>query len=193
MVRKGASSTQRRAQISLRRAKLPACSLPWRLTTVQLSIIFSTGTQNNLAQGSLKERLPPGCGAKKRTVSGKCWTAIRPAMVMSGCLVVAGGGAFVERAALYRHRQRVAEDVSRGGGRCLGWVPCLPGKVGFAEDNSWRLTPATCRRRWRSISPALARRVTTLRETNQRLLLETAPKGFFARLGGAMRKTKAGS
>lgn len=41
-------------------------------------------TQNNLAQGSLKERLPPGCGARKRTVSGKCWTAIRPPMVMSG-------------------------------------------------------------------------------------------------------------
>ncbi len=33
----------------------------------------------------------------------------------------------------------------------------LPGKVGFAEDNSWRFNPATCRR-WRSISPALARR-----------------------------------
>ncbi len=32
----------------------------------------------------------------------------------------------------------------------------LPGKVGFAEDNSGVLTPATCRRRWRSISPALA-------------------------------------
>ena len=41
-------------------------------------------TQNNLAQGSLKENCPPGCGARKRTVSGKCWTAIRPPMVMSG-------------------------------------------------------------------------------------------------------------
>lgn len=41
-------------------------------------------TQNNLAQGSLKKVCPPGCGARKRTVSGKCWTAIRPPMVMSG-------------------------------------------------------------------------------------------------------------
>lgn len=41
-------------------------------------------TQNNLAQGSLKNICPPGCGARKRTVSGKCWTAIRPPMVMSG-------------------------------------------------------------------------------------------------------------
>lgn len=43
-------------------------------------------TQNNLAQGSLKNVCPPGCGARKRTVSGKCWTAIRPPMVMSGWL-----------------------------------------------------------------------------------------------------------
>lgn len=41
-------------------------------------------TQNNLAQGSLKNACPHGCGARKRTVSGKCWTAIRPPMVMSG-------------------------------------------------------------------------------------------------------------
>lgn len=41
-------------------------------------------TQNNLAQGSLKNVCPHGCGARKRTVSGKCWTAIRPPMVMSG-------------------------------------------------------------------------------------------------------------
>lgn len=41
-------------------------------------------TQNNLAQGSLKNACPYGCGARKRTVSGKCWTAIRPPMVMSG-------------------------------------------------------------------------------------------------------------
>lgn len=41
-------------------------------------------TQNNLAQGSLKNVCPHGCGARKRTVSGKCWTAIRLPMVMSG-------------------------------------------------------------------------------------------------------------
>lgn len=59
----------------------------------------------------------------------------------------------------------------------------LPGKVGFAEDNSWRFNPSY-------LPPTLAQYFTrfgapwtTLRETNQRLLLETAPKGFFARLG----------
>ncbi len=54
----------------------------------------------------------------------------------------------------------------------------LPGKVGFAEDNSWRFNPSY-------LPPTLAQYFTrfgapwtTLRETNQRLLLETAPKGF---------------
>lgn len=54
----------------------------------------------------------------------------------------------------------------------------LPGKVGFAEDNSWRFNPSY-------LPPTLAQYFTrfgapwtTLRETNQRLLLETALKGF---------------
>ncbi|ETJ36278.1 Endoglucanase, partial [human gut metagenome] len=47
----------------------------------------------------------------------------------------------------------------------------LPGKVGFAEDNSWRFNPSY-------LPPTLAQYFTrfgapwtTLRETNQRLLL----------------------
>ncbi|MDW9182923.1 glycosyl hydrolase family 8 [Escherichia coli] len=43
-VRKGASSTPAtRAKSPPLKGKVTACSLPWRLTTVQLSIIFSTG------------------------------------------------------------------------------------------------------------------------------------------------------
>lgn len=41
-------------------------------------------TQNNLAQGSLKERLPAWLWGKKENSKWKCWTAIRPPMVMSG-------------------------------------------------------------------------------------------------------------
>lgn len=86
----------------------------------------------------------------------------------------------MERAALYRHRQRVAKTYRAGGsgdGARLGSM-LLPGKVGFAEDNSWRFNPSY-------LPPTLAQYFTrfgapwtTLRETNQRLLLETAPKGF---------------
>ncbi len=64
------------------------------------------------------------------------------------------------KSSVIRHRQRVVKTYCAGGSGDGAWLGSmlLPGKVGFAEDNSWRLTPATCRRRWRSISPALARR-----------------------------------
>lgn len=86
----------------------------------------------------------------------------------------------MERAALYRHRQRVAKTYCAGGSGDGAWLGSmlLPGKVGFAEDNSWRFNPSY-------LPPTLAQYFTrfgapwtTLRETNQRLLLETAPKGF---------------
>ncbi|HCR5456707.1 cellulose synthase complex periplasmic endoglucanase BcsZ [Shigella boydii] len=93
-------------------------------------------TQNNLAQGSLKERLPAWLWGKKENSK---WEVV----------TVPGLGSML-----------------------------LPGKVGFAEDNSWRFNPSY-------LPPTLAQYFTrfgapwtTLRETNQRLLLETAPKGF---------------
>ncbi|MFP1462015.1 glycosyl hydrolase family 8 [Escherichia coli] len=54
----------------------------------------------------------------------------------------------------------------------------LPGKVGFAEDNSWRFNPSYLPPRLAQYFTRFGAPWTTLRETNQRLLLETAPKGF---------------
>ena len=74
-----------------------------------------------------------------------------------------------------------------------GWVPCCyRAKWVLLRDNSWRFNPSY-------LPPTLAQYFTrfgapwtTLRETNQRLLLETARK-VFRQTGCAMRKTKAGS
>lgn len=86
----------------------------------------------------------------------------------------------MERAALYRHRQRIAKTYRAGGSGDGAWagLHVVTGKVGFVEDNSWRFNPSY-------LPPTLAQYFTrfgapwtTLRETNQRLLLETAPKGF---------------
>lgn len=86
----------------------------------------------------------------------------------------------MERAALYRHRQRIAKTYRAGGSGDGAWagLHVVTGQSGFAEDNSWRFNPSY-------LPPTLAQYFTrfgapwtTLRETNQRLLLETAPKGF---------------
>ncbi len=48
------------------KGKVTACSLPWRLTNVQRGFDnILDWTQNNLAQGSLKNVCPHGCGAKR--------------------------------------------------------------------------------------------------------------------------------
>ena len=72
-------------------------------------------TQNNLAQGSLKERLPAWLWGKKENSK---WE---------------GGGAFVERAALYRHRQRVAKTYRAGGSGDGAWAGfhVVTGQSGF--------------------------------------------------------------
>ncbi len=111
-------------------------------------------TQNNLAQGSLKERLPAWLWGKKENSK---WKEQRYTDI---------GSALLKRIA----REEVVTVPGLGS-------MLLPGKVGFAEDNSWRFNPSY-------LPPTLAQYFTrfgapwtTLRETNQRLLLETAPKG----------------
>ncbi|VTN12471.1 Endoglucanase precursor [Raoultella terrigena] len=54
----------------------------------------------------------------------------------------------------------------------------LPGKVGFADDKGWRLTPATSRRSWRTILSATAPRGRSCAMAISACWLETAPKGF---------------
>jgi endoglucanase len=68
----------------------------------------------------------------------------------------------------------------------------LPGKIGFAEENAWRFNPSYLPPQLASYFTRFGAPWKTLRETNQRLLLETAPKGF-PRTGCNTRKTKAGS
>ncbi len=114
-------------------------------------------------------------------------------MVMSDGLVVAGGGAFVERAALYRLGSALLKRIAREE------VVTVPGLAPCCYRAKWVLLRITAgvltqlpaadagavfHPLWRAVDP--------LRETNQRLLLETAPKGF-SPTGCAMRKTKAGS
>ncbi len=100
-------------------------------------------------------------------------------MVMSGWPGRCWSGAFVERAALYRHRQRVVKTFAReevvtvpGLGSML-----LPGKWVLLRITAGVLTPATCRRRCAVFHP-LWRAVDYAARNQSTLLLETAPKGF---------------
>lgn len=54
----------------------------------------------------------------------------------------------------------------------------LPGKIGFAEANSWRFNPSYLPPQLAQYFSRFGAPWSTLRETNLRLLLETAPKGF---------------
>ncbi len=91
-------------------------------------------TQNNLAQGSLKERLPAWLWGKKENSK---WEVLDSNSASDGdiwmALLVAGGGAFVERAALYRHRQRVAKTYRAGGSGDGAWAGfhVVTGQSGF--------------------------------------------------------------
>ncbi len=54
----------------------------------------------------------------------------------------------------------------------------LPGKVGFADEHAWRFNPSYLPPQLASYFTRFGAPWTTLRETNLRLLLESAPKGF---------------
>ncbi|EHM8556415.1 cellulase [Escherichia coli] len=187
-------------------------------------------TQNNLAQGSLKERLPAWLWGKKENSK---WEVLDSNSASDGDVWMAWS--LLEAGRLWKEQRYLKERLpawlwgkkenskwevldsnsASDGDVWMAWslleagrlwkeqrytdigsallkriareevvtVPglgsmLLPGKVGFAEDNSWRFNPSY-------LPPTLAQYFTrfgapwtTLRETNQRLLLETAPKGF---------------
>lgn len=152
-------------------------------------------TQNNLAQGSLKEHLPAWLWGKKENSK---WEVLDSNSASDGDVWMAW--ALLEAGRLWKEQRytdigsallkRIArEEVVTVPG--LGSM-LLPGKVGFAEDNSWRFNPATCRRRWRSISPALARRGPRCAKPIN-VYCWKPPRKAFRQTGCAMRKTKAGS
>lgn len=138
-------------------------------------------TESNLAQGSLAEHLPAWQWGKS---GDKDWgvldnnSASDADLWIAWSLLEAGRLWKVPR---YTHLgkallSRIAkEEVVNIPG--LGSM-LLPGKTGFAGAKSWRLNPGY-------LPPQLARYFSrfgapwsTLRETNLRLLQETAPKGF---------------
>ncbi|WP_318385474.1 cellulose synthase complex periplasmic endoglucanase BcsZ [Enterobacter sp.] len=138
-------------------------------------------TQNNLAEGDLSAHLPAWLWGKKNE---DAWTVLDTnsasdadvwiawSLLEAGRLWKEPGYTTTGRALLKRI---VAEEVVNVPG--LGSM-LLPGKVGFAEEETWRFNPSY-------LPPQLAHYFTrfgapwsTLRETNFRLLMETAPKGF---------------
>ena len=144
-------------------------------------------TQNNLAQGSLKERLPAWLWGKKENSK---WEVLDSNSASDGDVWMAWSlleaGRLWKRAALYRHRRsallkRIArEEVVTVPG--LGSM-LLPGKVGFAEDNSWRFNPSY-------LPPTLAQYFTRFgapvdhaARNQSTFIAGNRPERFFARLG----------
>ncbi|EBI0064948.1 cellulase, partial [Salmonella enterica subsp. enterica serovar Braenderup] len=138
-------------------------------------------TENNLAQGSLKDHLPAWLWGQK---DPSTWAVLDSNSASDGDIWIAWS--LLEAGRLWKEpryteigkallKRIASEEVVTVPG--LGSM-LLPGKIGFADANTWRFNPSY-------LPPQLAQYFTrfgapwsTLRETNQRLLLETAPKGF---------------
>lgn len=140
-----------------------------------------TWTQDNLAQGDLRQHLPAWLWGQK---DGESWTVLDTnsasdadlwitwTLLEAGRLWKAQNYTDIGKALL----QRIAkEEVAKVPG--LGSM-LLPGKVGFAEENAWRFNPSYLPPQLATYFSRFGAPWSTLRETNLRLLLETAPKGF---------------
>jgi endoglucanase len=138
-------------------------------------------TQNNLAQGDLSAHLPAWLWGKKGEESWTvldsnsasdadvwiAWSLLEAGRLWKETRYTATGEALLKRI--------VAEEVVTVPG--LGSM-LLPGKVGFAEKNVWRFNPSYLPPQLASYFSRFGAPWSTLRETNFRLLMETAPKGF---------------
>lgn len=152
-------------------------------------------TQNNLAQGSLKEHLPAWLWGKKENSK---WEVLDSNSASDGDVWMAW--ALLEAGRLWKEQRytdigsallkRIArEEVVT----VPGWAPCCyRAKWDLQRITAGVLTPATCRRRWRSISPALARRGPRCAKPIN-VYCWKPPRKAFRQTGCAMRKTKAGS
>ncbi len=137
-------------------------------------------TQNNLAQGSLREHLPARLWGQKIPTLVGAGQQLRVRRRYLDGMVAAGGRSSVERDALYRGGHGVAKTHRpRRGRECAGaGLNAATGKIGFAEANSWRFNPSYLPPQLAQYFSRFGAPWSTLRETNLRLLLETAPKGF---------------
>lgn len=138
-------------------------------------------TQNNLAQGDLSAHLPAWLWGKKDDNS---WTVLDTNSASDADVWIAWS--LLEAGRLWKEERYTTAGkalLTRIADEEVVTVPelgsmLLPGKVGFAESTVWRFNPSY-------LPPQLANYFTrfgapwsTLHETNLRLLLDTAPKGF---------------
>ncbi|WP_072037785.1 cellulose synthase complex periplasmic endoglucanase BcsZ [Enterobacter sp. Bisph1] len=138
-------------------------------------------TQNNLAQGDLTAHLPAWLWGKKEDNS---WAVLDSNSASDSDLWIAWS--LLEAGRLWQNEEysrlgkgllaRISkEEVVKVPG--LGFM-LLPGKIGFAEPDAWRFNPSYLPPQLASYFSRFGAPWSTLRETNLRLLLETAPKGF---------------
>lgn len=123
---------------------------------------------------------PPGCGGKR----SRHWSVLDNNSASDGDIWMAWS--LLEAGRLWKETRytevgtallkRIArEEVLNVPG--LGSM-LLHGKIGFAEANSWRFNPSYLPPQLAQYFSRFGAPWSTLRETNLRLLLETAPKGF---------------
>ncbi|MGK9175829.1 cellulase [Yokenella regensburgei] len=138
-------------------------------------------TQDNLAQGDLSAHLPAWLWGKKNdndwevldsnsAADGDVW--ITWSLLEAGRLWNEPEYTRLGKALLSRIAKEEVVNVP-GLGAML-----LPGKVGFVDKDIWRFNPSYFPPQLAQYFTRYGAPWTTLRETNLRLLLETAPKGF---------------
>ncbi|MFH5068329.1 cellulose synthase complex periplasmic endoglucanase BcsZ [Enterobacter cloacae complex sp. 2024EL-00215] len=143
--------------------------------------LLLTWTRDNLAQGNLHDHLPAWLWGQKDKGN---WAIIDTNSASDADIWIAWS--LLEAGRLWKHpdytrtgkallKRIVSEEVVKVPG--LGSM-LLPGKVGFAEAHVWRFNPSYLPPQLASYFTRFGAPWTTLRETNLRLLLETAPKGF---------------
>ncbi|HCM9138031.1 TPA: cellulose synthase complex periplasmic endoglucanase BcsZ [Enterobacter cloacae] len=138
-------------------------------------------TRDNLAGGHLDDTLPAWLWGQKDkdtwavidTNSASdadiwiAWSLLEAGRLWKDADYTRTGKALLERIA----REEVVKVPGLG-------LMLLPGKVGFVDENAWRFNPSYLPPQLASYFTRFGAPWTTLRETNLRLLLESAPKGF---------------
>jgi len=138
-------------------------------------------TRDNLAGGDLRRSLPAWLWGQKDKQS---WSVIDPNSASDADIWIAW--TLLEAGRLWQEadytrvgkallRRIATEEVVNVPG--LGPM-LLPGKTGFAEANAWRFNPSYLPPQLAHYFSRFGAPWTTLRATNLRLLMETAPKGF---------------
>ena len=140
-----------------------------------------TWTRDNLAGGNLNDHLPAWLWGQKDKEN---WAVIDTNSASDADVWIAWS--LLEAGRLWKHPDYTRTGkalLKRIAGEELVKVPglgamLLPGKVGFADENAWRFNPSYLPPQLASYFTRFGAPWTTLRETNLRLLLESAPKGF---------------